>query len=100
MESITVRPSTSEDMPGVLRLIRELAEYERALDEVEMTVEQLQSDGFGKNPLFEILVAESTEIVGLALFYPRYSTWKGRTLFLEDLVVAESHRRMGVGKML
>ena len=88
-------------MEAVMALIKELAEYEKAPDEVITNANLLRDDGFGDNPLFKCLVAEvNEEIVGIALYYPKYSTWKGRCLYLEDLVVRESARRMGIGKML
>ncbi|MBL4624543.1 MAG: GNAT family N-acetyltransferase [Flavobacteriales bacterium] len=96
-----IREAGIDDMQGVLLLIQALADYEKASDEVENTVEKLQEDGFGKNKLFECIVAEdATEIVGMALYYPRYSTWKGKTIYLEDLIVKEESRRNGVGGKL
>ena len=88
-------------MSAVLELIKELAEYEHALDQVDNTVQQLQEDGFGAKPTFECYVAEdNAQIVGFALFYTSYSTWKGNCLYLEDLLVTNSYRRKGVGKLL
>lgn len=98
---ITIRTGRKEDLPGVLELIRELAEYERAPHEVENTLELMEEDGFGKNPIYGFLVAEEDRrIIGLSLYYFRYSTWKGRMLYLEDLIVTQSHRKQGVGKKL
>lgn len=98
----SVRPAVSADMPSVLKLINELAIYEQAADQVRNSAEQLVQDGFGPNPAFECLVAVSTngEIVGFALFYTSYSTWRGKCLYLEDLCVTEKHRRSGIGKLL
>lgn len=88
-------------MKATLELIRELAAYEHAEGEVELTVEQLEADGFGESPKFKILIAEfDGEIAGMALLYPRYSTWKGATLYLEDLVVHHSFRGKGIGGAL
>ena len=88
-------------MPRVLELIRELAVFEKQPDAVQVTVADLERDGFGPNPLFQTLVAEiDGEIPGIALFYNRYSTWKGRRLYLEDLIVTESMRGYGIGKQL
>nr|WP_233150313.1 GNAT family N-acetyltransferase [Pontibacter sp. BT310] len=88
-------------MPQVLQLIQELAEYEKAPNEVTNTLEDMQRDGFGERPIFEFFVAEDQEaIVGIALYYTAYSTWKGRTIYLEDLVVTERLRRSGIGKKL
>jgi GNAT superfamily N-acetyltransferase len=96
----TLRNAKPDDMPAVLALIKELAVYERAPQEVTVTVETLIQDGFTDH-LFTCIVAElEDEIVGMALFYPRYSTWKGRTIHLEDFVVKAEHRKKGIGKML
>ena len=91
-----------DDLPQVHALIVELAEYEKAPQEVTNTVEDMHWDGFGENPIFKFFVAESEEdgIVGIALYYMAYSTWKGKMLFLEDLIVTERYRRSGIGKML
>jgi len=97
----TIREGKKEDLPEALALIKELAIYENALEEVDLTLEQLEKDGFGKQPLYGMYVAvESTRIIGIALFYFRYSTWKGKTLYLEDIVVKNSHRGIGMGKSL
>ncbi len=98
-----IRRAVPDDVPAIYRLIRELAEYERALDRLENTPEQLHTDGFGDNPLFDCFVAEdenSAEIVGISLTYFRYSTWKGRCLYLEDLIVTAERRGEGIGKAL
>lgn len=88
-------------MQAVWALIKELAEYEREPDAVEITVADLVRDGFGPVPKFECWVAEQAgEITAMALFYSRYSTWKGSTIHLEDLVVAQAHRGKGFGSAL
>lgn len=88
-------------MPQVHALIKELAVYEKAPDEVTTTVDEMRWDGFGENPIFRFFVAESEEgIVGIALYYTAYSTWKGKMIFLEDLVVTERLRRSGIGRQL
>lgn len=88
-------------MPAVLRLITELAIFEKEPDAVVITVDDLVRDGFGPEPLFQCLVAEvNGEIQGMALFYYRYSTWKGQTIHLEDLIVTESARGTGIGMAL
>ncbi|MAN28395.1 MULTISPECIES: GNAT family N-acetyltransferase [Mesonia] len=93
-----VRKASQEDMPSVLSLIQQLAVYEREPDAVEVTVEDLERDGFGENPLFNCFVAETEgKIIGMALFYFRYSTWKGKTVHLEDLIVNEAYRGHGIG---
>ena len=97
----TVRLGGKEDLPRVLELIKELAEYERASHEVINTVEQLEQDGFGSQPIFGFFVAENERgIVGLSLYYWRYSTWKGKRLYLEDIIVTEKERGAGIGKLL
>ena len=96
-----VRKATKNDMPSVLKLINELAVYEREPDAVEVTVADLERDGFGDQPLFNCFVAEAEDkIVGMALFYNRYSTWKGKTIHLEDLIVNEDYRGKGIGMKL
>ncbi|NER12930.1 GNAT family N-acetyltransferase [Leptobacterium flavescens] len=97
----TIRTARKEDMSQVLELIRELASFEKEDNAVEVTVEDLQKDGFGDSPAFHCFVAEvGTEIKGMALIYPRYSTWKGKTIHLEDLIVTESMRGTGLGSAL
>lgn len=98
---MAIRKGSKSDLPQVLELIRELAVYEKAAHEVEITLDQLEADGFGKRPVYEFFVAEeNSEIVGMALFYYRYSTWKGKAIYLEDLVVKESKRGQGFGQQL
>lgn len=96
-----VRHAIKNDMPQVLELIKELAIFEKEPDAVEVTVQDLEREGFGENPLFNCFVAElDEEIVGAALVYFRFSTWKGRTLHLEDLIVKEEKRGKGIGEAL
>jgi len=96
-----IRKGTQQDMPAVLELIKELAVFENEPDAVVVTVEDLERDGFTANPLFNTFVAEvDGNIIGMALFYYRYSTWKGRTIHLEDLIVTESMRGTGAGSLL
>lgn len=98
---MTVRKGVKSDLSQVLTLVKELAEYERALNEVSNTVERMEEDGFGPNPIFGFFVAERNHtIVGIALYYYRYSTWKGKRLYLEDIVVTQSERGKGIGKLL
>ena len=88
-------------MTEVLGLIRELAHFEKEPDAVEVTVETLVEDGFGDDPRFHCFVGEvDGAIAGMALVYPRYSTWKGPALHLEDLIVTEKMRGLGVGNAL
>ncbi len=96
-----IRPGKKSDIPQVFELIKELAEYEKALDKVSNTVEKLEEDGFGPNPVYELFVAEiENKIVGIALTYYRFSTWRGKVMYLEDLIVKEHMRRKGIGKKL
>ena len=93
-----IRKATKNDMPSVLELIQELATFEKEPDAVVVTVDDLVRDGFSENPLFQCFVAEvDNEIIGMALYYYRFSTWKGKTIHLEDLVVRESKRGTGAG---
>jgi GNAT superfamily N-acetyltransferase len=95
---MNIRKGNPEDMEAVLGLIKELAVFEKEPNAVLITVEDLVRDGFSTTPLFSVFVAElESEIVGIALYYYRYSTWKGKTIHLEDLVVKESMRGLGVG---
>ena len=88
-------------MPRVLELIKELALYEKALAQVSNTVPRMERDGFGQNPIFGFFVAErGATIIGLSLYYFRYSTWKGKRLYLEDIIVTEKERGSGLGKQL
>ncbi|WP_418603649.1 N-acetyltransferase family protein [Hwangdonia sp.] len=96
-----IRNATAHDMPQVLRLIKELALFEKEADAVEVTVEELQKDGYGENPQFHCFVAEvNNRIEGIALVYNRYSTWKGKAIHLEDLIVSEKMRGSGLGTAL
>ena len=96
-----VRPGNQEDVPQIFELVKELAEFERAGDQVTNSVQRMEQDGFGPNPAFGFLVAEdSNKIVGPSLYYFRYSTWKGRRLWLEDIIVTEEQRGQGIGKIL
>lgn len=98
---INTRFATPQDIPFVFKLIEELALFEKAPNELVNSIETLIEDGFGINPLYYCIVAElKTEIVGLALCYNRYSTWKGKCLYLEDLIITENHRNKGYGKVL
>ena len=93
-----IRKAEKRDMPAVLELIQELAIFEKEPDAVVVTVEDLERDGCGEHPLFYCFVAElENVIVGMALYYYRYSTWKGKTIHLEDLIVKESMRGSGLG---
>lgn len=96
-----IRVGRPEDMKAVLELIQELAVFEKEPDAVMITVDDLIKDGFGTVPLFHTYIALVNDvIVGVALYYFRYSTWKGKTIHLEDLIVTEKHRSHGVGSAL
>lgn len=99
----TIREGKIEDLPRVLELVKELALYEKAPEQVTNTLEMMQEDGFGPNPIYGLFVAEKNstgEIIGISIFYYRYSTWKGKRLYLEDIVVTENERGHGAGKLL
>ena len=99
--AFTVRKGTLDDVPFVFNLIMELALYEKAPQEVTVTLDELVADGFGDNPIYGLFVAEQGNvIVGIALYYEKFSTWKGRSLFLEDIIVTESKRGNGIGHAL
>jgi len=96
-----VRLGQKEDMQAVFNLITELAVFEKEPDAVEITVTDLVRDGFSETPKFKVFVAEQAHnIIGIALFYERFSTWKGRTIHLEDLIVTKSKQKIGAGKAL
>ncbi|MBZ5705374.1 MAG: GNAT family N-acetyltransferase [Acidobacteriia bacterium] len=98
---LSIRPATVQDVPLLSTLIRELAEYEKELDAVEITESELARDGFGPDPKFRALIAEwDGQPAGYAFFFDFYSTWTGRHLFLEDLFVRLQFRGKGIGKSL
>ncbi len=116
---ISIRKVRKNDLPSVLALIKELAAYEKAPKEVKVTLKELERDGFGKGKVYDCYVATSPlnplspprrgekgpgvvrgEVVGMALYYTKYSTWKGKCIFLDDIIVTESLRRKGIGKKL
>ncbi|TNF71106.1 MAG: GNAT family N-acetyltransferase [Bacteroidetes bacterium] len=101
MNKLEIRPARPEDMQEVLELIRELAIFEREPHAVELTGEDLLRDGFGQMPRFKCFVAVANgRVKGMALCYPRYSTWKGLVIHLEDLIVTEAARGQGLGSAL
>lgn len=98
---ITIRKATINDCPRLLELIQELADYEKAPDEVTVSLDHFRDSGFGPNPVWWALVAEvDGKVEGFALYYIRYSTWKGQRMYLEDLIVTEAMRGRGLGKLL
>lgn len=110
--NITIRRAKKTDLSQVLDLIHELADYEKAPDKVTLTVKQFEKDWESKHPLYHIFVAEcltpnpspkekrKKDIVGIALYYYGYSTWKGKRIYLDDIVVTEKMRGKGIGKLL
>lgn len=98
---MNIRYATEKDCPRLLELINELALYEKAPEEVTVTLAEFEDAGFGANPVWKAYVAEENNIIlGFALFYTRYSTWKGCRLYLEDFLVTEQARGKGIGKIL
>ena len=106
---INIRRAVKEDCPRLMELIHELAVYEKAPEEVTVTLEHFVDSGFGGKPVWWAFVASTPnpfsingegEIVGFALYYIRYSTWKGQRMYLEDILVTANARRLGIGKML
>lgn len=96
-----VRRAVAEDCPRLLELVKELAIYERAPEEVTVTLEHFTDSGFGTHPVWWAFVAEAeATIVGFALYYIRYSTWKGQRMYLEDIIVTEEWRNKGIGSLL
>lgn len=96
-----IRKGVIRDLPEVLALIKELAEYEKAPLEVENSLAEMQKDGFGDHPIYRLYVAElDQKIVGIAIFYYKYSTWKGKCIFLEDIIVTEKMRGNKIGALL
>jgi len=99
--NITLRIAKKEDCPRLMELVNELALFEKAPQEVTVSMQEFEDAGFGNNPVWKAFVAEDAGvIIGFALYYVRYSTWKGCRLYLEDLLVTEDHRGKGVGKLL
>ena len=104
--NISIRKAVEADCPSMMELIRELALYEKAPGEVTVSTDHFKESGFGPKPVWWAYVAENTDengkslIVGFALYYIRYSTWKGQRLYLEDILVTEKMRGKGIGKLL
>lgn len=99
--SIIIRKAVKNDCKRLLELIKELAIYEKAANEVTVSLEEFQDAGFGNKPVWRSFVAEENGIIqGFGLYYIRYSTWKGCRMYLEDLLVTEKMRGLGIGKMI
>jgi len=99
--NIDIRIAKKEDCPRLLELVNELAIFERAPEEVTVTLEEFENAGFGEKPVWKAFVAEADGIIaGFALYYIRYSTWKGCRMYLEDLIITENMRGKGIGKLL
>lgn len=99
--ALTIRRAVREDCPRLLELVRELALYERAPQEVTVTPSHFTESGFGPRPVWWAFVAEEDgQVLGFALYYIRYSTWKGQALYLEDILVTETARGKGIGTRL
>lgn len=99
--TISIRKGTRSDVPAVFSLVKELALYEKAPEQVTLTLEELENDGFGDNPIYGLFVAEiNNEVIGIALYYEKYSTWQGRCVYLEDIIVTHMHRGKGIGHQL
>jgi GNAT superfamily N-acetyltransferase len=98
---IKVRTAVKDDCVRIIELVYELAIYEKAPEQVTVTLEEFTEAGFGLNPVWKAFVAtDHNLIIGFALFYTRFSTWKGRRLYLEDFLITETHRGKGIGKLL
>ncbi len=102
MNHIRIRKATSADCKAMMALIHELAAFENAAEEVTVSLQEFEESGFGADPVWWAFIAETAEktVIGMALYYIRYSTWKGKALYLEDLIVRESWRGNGIGQQL
>jgi len=99
--NVTLRPAEKQDSEAILRLIQELAVFEKEPESVLLTVSDIERYGFGSSPLFQCLVAQvEQQAIGMALYYQRFSTWKGPTYHLEDLIVTEAYKGKGIGTQL
>ena len=101
MQEIIIRKALKEDCPRILQLVKDLSVYEKAPEEVTVSLSHFEESGFGKNPVWWGYVAEiDGHTAGFALYYIRYSTWKGQRMYLEDIYIEPEYRRMGIGKLL
>ncbi|MDI9320323.1 MAG: GNAT family N-acetyltransferase [Phycisphaerales bacterium] len=96
-----IRRAQQEDCPAMLKLIRELALFEKAPEQVTVSLSHFEESGFGEKPIWWAFVAEDHhKIVGMALYYIRYSTWKGQRMYLEDIIITEAYRGKGLGSLM
>ena len=101
MDKVIIREANRSDAKAIHELIVDLATFEKAPNEVKVTIEELAEDGFGPDPAYKSIVAEyNGNVVGFALYYMRYSTWKGRCVYLEDFLVKKEMRGQGIGDLL
>jgi L-amino acid N-acyltransferase YncA len=99
--NVIIRPAVKADCAAIMKLVQELADYEKAPNEVTVSMQHFEESGFGEKPVWHAFVAEvEGAVAGFALCYIRYSTWKGQRLYLEDLLVTDAMRGKGVGKLL
>ena len=99
--NITLRVAQKHDCPRLIELVTELAVFEKLPEEVTVSLQEFEDSGFGTNPVWKAFVAEDNNvIIGFALYYVRFSTWKGRRVYLEDFIVTEEYRGIGIGKLL
>jgi GNAT superfamily N-acetyltransferase len=98
---INIRRAVREDCPRLMELVQELADYEKASQEVTVSLEHFEESGFGNNPVWWAFVGEAKGVIhGFALYYIRYSTWKGQAMYLEDILVTQAMRGKGIGQLL
>ena len=101
MTEITIRTATAKDVPTIMKLVRELAEFEKAPNEVVNTEAIMIEQGFGLNPAFHAIVAEiGGNVIGMSVFYYSYSTWKGKSIYIDDIIINEAFRGKGIGSKL
>ncbi|WP_353570929.1 GNAT family N-acetyltransferase [Candidatus Albibeggiatoa sp. nov. BB20] len=101
MTNVAIRQGQIDDIKGIFNLVKELAIYENALAELTNTEQRMREDGFGEKPYFHTFVAElEQQIIGVALYYFSYSSWKGKSMYIDDLIVTEEYRHTGVGQSL